>query len=152
MTPYEEGMISLPPPEEKVRADFSFSINRGEGDGQDSTALSNNVNWIATVEVDPFTITGLRGWKFESSIAYLDMSDLANPEDASFPEGYHTTTEDFRGFYLKEAKLTPPPHILLDSSYLMVSDLLIDPALYGKIEAANILPSKKEIWRVLALE
>ena len=143
LTPYEEGMVNLPPPEEKVRADFSFSINRGQGDGQDSAALSNNVNWIAAIEVDPFTITGLKGWKFETQQAYLDMSDLANPADAVFPEGYHTTTPDFRGFYLKEAKLTPPPHILLDSSYATVSDLLIDPALYGKIEVANILPIEK---------
>jgi hypothetical protein len=143
LTPYQEGMTEPPAPEEKVRADFSFSINMGEGDGQDSTALSNNVNWIASVDVEPFTITGLKGWKFETQRAYLDMSDLANPEDAFFPEGYHTVTNDFRGFYLKEAKLTPPAHILLDSSYVMVSDLLLDPALYGKIEAASILPIEK---------
>jgi hypothetical protein len=143
LTPYEEGMVNLPPPEEKVKAHFSFSLQRGSGDGEDSTVLSNNINWIASVEVDPFTITGLKGWKFETTSAYLDMSDLANPEDAYFPEEYHTTTADFRGFYLKEAKLTPPPHLLLDSTYVLVNDLLIDPALYGKIELANVLPIEK---------
>ncbi len=140
LTPVVEEGTTLDP-NQKVRADFGFSLDQNES--QDTSTQSSHVNWISAVSMDRFEITGLKGWEFEIQNAYLDMSDLSNPSDIQFPEDYHTSTPDFRGFYLKDAYLKPPEHLLLDSTAVYVRDLLIDPAIYGKIEVEHVLPIEK---------
>lgn len=108
-----------------------------------NNAVWGNVNWMAQVNMNSFEITGLKGWKFDITDAYIDMSDLSNPPNIDFPYDYHTKTNDFRGFYIRESSITPPPHILLDSTEAVVRDLLIDPSLYANILLENILPIEK---------
>ncbi len=140
LTPVIAG-VAIVPPDQKVMARFGFTIDRGTG--EDTLTQSNNINWLASVSVDKFEITGLKGWEFEVMDAYLDMSDLSNPPDINFPEDYHTTTPDFRGFYLKEARLKPPGHLITDSTSVLVRDLIIDPNIYGILQAENVLPIEK---------
>ncbi|MBP8893730.1 MAG: hypothetical protein KBD43_06160 [Saprospiraceae bacterium] len=145
--------------ESKAKATFVIDLanNLQDTSSQSSTDTSggyfyqtggNNsvwgkVNWMAQVNMNSFEITGLKGWRFDITDAFIDMSDLANPDNIDFPDGYHTTTNDYRGFYLREASITPPPHILLDSTYAIVRNLLIEPALYANILVENILPIEK---------
>ena len=140
LTPVVPDMNNIPS-DLKVKAQFGFSIDNTTQ--EDSVEQSNHINWLAMVDVDRFEITGLKGWQFEVNNAYIDMSDLDNPPNANFPEDYHTSTPDFRGFYMKEAFLSPPAHLLLDSTTISVSDLIIDPAIYGRLDVANVLPIEK---------
>lgn len=145
---------------EKAKATFSIDLVNSLQDSttnEPDTASGNsyfyttggnnsvwgNVNWMAQVNLNSFEITGLKGWRFDITDAFIDMSDFTNPENINFPDGYHTTTEDFRGFYIRESSITPPPHLLLDSTYAIVRDLLIDPALYANFLVENILPIEK---------
>ncbi|MBK9686591.1 MAG: hypothetical protein IPO65_02095 [Saprospiraceae bacterium] len=41
-------------------------------------------------DMDPFQVTGLAGWTEPAQDAYLDLSDLENPDQMQFPEGYNT--------------------------------------------------------------
>lgn len=141
----------------KAKAYFNFNLSAGNTEtenGADSTSSdvsSNHLNWIAEVTMDRFTINKLKGWTFELTEGYWDMSDVNNPTGISFPEDYHTSTPDYRGFYIKEAIITPPKNLFSNIgtmetsgvSNAIISDLFIDPNLYGKLEAVNILPLEK---------
>lgn len=141
-----DGLVN-PTKDEKVTAKFDLDIVRGAPTDtdveEDTPPPAEYLNWIASVEMDPFYIAGLSGWEFNISRAYIDMSDLSNPEDVVFPEEYDITTPDFRGFYIEEATLIPPKHVLTDSTSATVRDLVVGPTLYCDIEVENILPLEK---------
>ena len=141
----------------KAKAYFNFNlavVDSTNTESQDSTGNdvnSNHINWIADVRMDKFAINKLKGWTFEMTKAYWDMSDIKNPKGIKFPEDYSTTTSDYRGFYLKEAIITPPKNLFSNNgnaetseiSTAIIKDLFIDPDLYGTLEAVNILPIEK---------
>jgi len=80
----------------QVEARFGFRIQR-------------KGNWIGGLDIDPFQVTGLPGWGFISSEAYLDFSDLQNGGSMVFPEGYGgDKTITWKGFYLKRLAVRLP--------------------------------------------
>lgn len=129
----------------KVQADFSFSLNinqdaeQDEGQQENTESSSNHVNWMAGLNITPFEIKGLEGWQFRVTNATLDMSDLANPAAIVFPPNYDNTDNDFRGFHIKSASITPPRDLLLDSTSVEVSDLIIAEHLSCKLLVTDIL-------------
>ncbi len=141
--------------DEKAKAYFNYSLIKSNNNDEESSDSivnqGNHINWIAEVTMDKFSINKLKGWTFEMTTGYWDMSDISNPEGIVFPEDYHTKTPDYRGFYLKEAIITPPKNLFSSNgdevastiSSAMIHDLFIDPHLYGKLEAVNVLPLEK---------
>ena len=117
----------------------------GSGEPMSATFNLNTTEWgqfIAALEMDPFEVAGLEGYTFTLESAFLDYSDVANPDDMSFPEGYEDTEDDWKGFYLSTLSLTLPEDLSQASGDLSVGvqDVLIDHSgVSGNIFAADVL-------------
>ncbi len=134
----EEG---LPADEGKAAARFSFNgvstpSNPDEADASDVSGI----HWLASLEMDRFQIPGLNGWSFEVTDGWLDMSEIANPDDIVFPLQYETTGPDFTGVYIGRATIQPPAAMCKGPRpYAEVAHLIMDPNLYGNLVIENLL-------------
>lgn len=129
----EDGTIG----EEKVNAAFEFDWSNA---GTEDSTQTNGAHWIASLEIDRFQITRLNGWSFDIEEAWIDMSEIGNPADIQFPQGFETTGPDFTGVYITEASIQPPSSIC--KSYrpsILVTDLIIDPQVYAHVQIDSIL-------------
>ncbi len=65
---------------------------------------------LLSVNITPFHLKGVKDFSFVVQKATVDMSDIANPPDFTFPQDYRQTLGGninlWRGFYLKELKIT----------------------------------------------
>jgi hypothetical protein len=89
-------------------------------------------NFIAQVNITPFTMEGLKNWSFKVTDATVDMSELVNAPGMAFPAGYNNpnmvTQQMWTGFYLKELKVKLPTEISKTGkrTEIQVNNLLID--------------------------
>ena len=111
-------------PNERVTARFSMTLDR-------TVAIENNIyaqlldagqlpqqagmHFMASVDMDPFQIAGIHGWTFIVDSAFLDFSELENPNGMQVPEAYYADNgnggeidESWQGFYMKRCALSPP--------------------------------------------
>ncbi len=122
-------------------------LARADGSGE-PVAASFNINttewgqFIADVTFDEFEVVGVDGYTFSIDQAYLDFSDLENPEDIDFPEDYDDTEEDWVGFYLASATMTFPEDLAQSTGdiSLGVQNVIIDHSgVSANIFAAGLL-------------
>lgn len=89
-------------------------------------------DFIAQVNITPFTIDGLEDWSFNVKNATVDMSELHNAQNMIFPAGYNNpnmvTPQMWTGFYLKDLKVKLPTQISKAGkrTEIEVHNLLID--------------------------
>lgn len=103
-------------------------------------------NFVAQVNITPFTMEGLKNWSFKVTDATVDMSELVNAPQMAFPAGYNNpnmvTTQMWTGFYLKELKVKLPTEISKTGkrTEVQVNNLLIDHmGVTGLFQINNIL-------------
>jgi hypothetical protein len=103
----EEGEILA---DSSVFAHFGFELERGREQTLYTDATAEGLHWIAQVDLEPFQVKGVEGWGFEMDEAWLDMSDLANPDSLTFPKNYSQSVTDktWTGFYLRKGYLRAP--------------------------------------------
>lgn len=133
-----------------IEGEYEFPtdvIVAADGSGEPITATFNlnTTEWgqfIASLEMDPFEVSGVEGYTFTLESAYLDYSDVANPDDISFPEDYEDTEDDWKGFYLSTLSLTLPDDLSQASGDISVGvkDVIIDHSgVSGNVFAADVL-------------
>ena len=120
-------------------------------------------NWLAMLDMDPFSINGIEDWNFVVKEATLDFSDLENPPNMVFPENYSGDRSIlWNGFHLKRVQVGLPEDlrlrfpsneeledptgkdsVLVDRIVVNLTDLLIDrTGISGKIFALNLIDLK----------
>ncbi|MCE3258424.1 MAG: hypothetical protein K0S12_65, partial [Bacteroidetes bacterium] len=102
-------------------------------------------DFIATVNITPFTVKGLKDWTFSVTNAIVDMSELRNSTGMYFPPGYNNpnliSPENWRGFALQSLTVKLPPEISKtgNRSAITVNNLLIENmGVTGAIKVSNL--------------
>jgi hypothetical protein len=128
---FPKSMLTRVQGVEEVEASLSAETDKGWSD------------WIATVRIDPFRITGVNDFAFISSAAYYDHSTVANPPGipADYEEGQPVT---WTGFLMEKLKVELPPILKPrnDNTPLSVSanNVIIDSyGVSGSISVNDIL-------------
>lgn len=125
-----------------LKGQFVFSKGKLKPDTtqtQDSTVTASFQiyttdihNFVAQVNITPFTMDGLKNWSFKVTNATVDMSELVNAPTMAFPVGYNNpnmlTPQMWTGFFLQSLKVKLPPEISKSGkrTEIMVNNLLID--------------------------
>ncbi|UII20012.1 hypothetical protein [Fulvivirga ligni] len=119
------------------------------------TTLSNWNDLIAEVDLPAFQIKGVKGVGFKASTAIFDFSDYRNAPAIKFPKDYNSEllsseySDLWRGFYMREMKVSLPPEFReRDSSNVRrsfyVNNIIIDNLGFsGKVVATDIIPLSK---------
>lgn len=107
-------------------------------------------NFITQVSITPFTISGLKNWSFKVDNATVDMSELTNAPNMSFPVGYSNpnmvTPQIWTGFHLQSLKVKLPTEISKAGkrTELVVNNLLIDNmGVSGLFQLNNIMTANE---------
>lgn len=129
------GQLIVPAQDSVKNVTASFEIN--------TTDLSNV---MATVNITPFRIRGLKDISFEVKNAVADYSDFVNPAGFAFPVGYDQPFGDspslWRGFFLQELKIEMTGLTGKDNKPLTLQgqNLIIDDlGISGSVMASNLL-------------
>lgn len=103
-------------------------------------------NFIAQVNMTPFTVEGLKNWSFSVTNATVDMSELLNAPTMVFPAAYSNpnmiTPQMWTGFHLQELKVKLPTEISKTGkrTEIVVNNLLIDHmGITGLFQVNNVL-------------
>jgi hypothetical protein len=140
--------------DEKVKAHFALEVDKATA--QDSLmdaygdTYDTGLQWIAAVEIDPFQIKGLKGWGFQVEEAYLDLSDLANPDSMRVPGGELAANvpgmdDTWQGFYLKTGYLRTPKTFMngRERRSAEIAHLTIDPFISGDIRVTQLISTNE---------
>ncbi len=108
-------------------------------------------NFIASVNISPFCIKGLKDVSFTVQDAVVDMSDYLNTVGMVFPPGYNassfgTQTSLWTGFYIKQLKIKLPKELgkNQNSVELSATNFLIDKSgLSGNFSATNLFSASE---------
>ncbi|MFK8046064.1 MAG: hypothetical protein AB8B72_11260 [Crocinitomicaceae bacterium] len=107
-------------------------------------------NVIAATTINQFEVEGLDDFEFSVTDAYMDMSDIVNPQSINFPAGYQDVTDVsslWRGFYLKSFTVKLPEKLNKEGQNDMTvfgSDMIIDDAgLSGVFGATNLFSTQE---------
>ncbi|MEL6843919.1 MAG: hypothetical protein AAFP02_11980, partial [Bacteroidota bacterium] len=139
---------------EKVKAHFDFQVDKATQSDSLYDVYHDNydtgLHWIAELDIDPFQIKGVSGWGFAIENAYLDMSDLANPDSMRIPGGELAAAangygEDWTGFYLKTGYLRTPAEFMngKERKSAEIANLFIDPMLSADIRLTNLIKTNE---------
>ncbi len=148
----------------QVRGEVTFPRSMLVPDNADGTIGEGNVkglfgvkacrgnNWIATITFDPFQVNGLAGWGWNTSNAYIDLSDIENPPGFRLPRGYGDTTltdprlvSTWKGFYMERIEVKLPPEFASDvtpdgrTSFGAFETIIDGTGLTTSIRALNVL-------------
>lgn len=140
-----DGFVEL-----NIEGEYDFPTDMlvaADGSGDTVTATFNitTTEWgqfIASLDMDDFEVYGVDGYSFQLQTAYLDFSDVENPDDMEFPEDYADSLEDWKGFYLSALTLSLPDDISQASGNITlgVENVLIDHSgVSGSIFATEIV-------------
>lgn len=120
----------------QVEGGFTFDgamLERAEGQGPVTASfVFNGSAWgdlLGEIDMDPFVIAGMKGLKMDFDDVVLDLSDLRNPQNIAFPQGYGGSQGlDWRGLYFKSITLTLPDYLKKGNSPVTItlSDALIN--------------------------
>lgn len=107
---------------------------------------TNIHDFIAQVNITPFTVDGLKNWGFNVTNATVDMSELVNSPTMFFPAGYSNpnmvTPQMWTGFHLQSLKVKLPTEISKAGkrTEIVVNNLLIDNmGVTGLFQLNNVL-------------
>jgi hypothetical protein len=81
--------------------------------GSFSAKVCDGWNILVGITLDPFQVSEAAGWGFYAQQAWLDISDLQNPPNMTFPEefgnmGDARTRNTWKGFYLERLEVRTP--------------------------------------------
>lgn len=118
--------------------------------GSFSVEFSDLNDIIASINIDPFQVRGMKGVSFTVQDAIIDLSDLNNAPNMVFPKDYQQDYFDgvdmelWTGFYLKNLVVKLPPEIKDKSvkgrKEIQVKNLLIDNhGVSGSLSATNLI-------------
>lgn len=109
-----------PDPSKKVKAHFKTRADK----------YGNGWEWLADASLDKCELAGAKGYKMQVQEMAFDYSSARNPAGVLFPKSYTgTKTNEWKGFYIKSAKLTFPEKFkTFDDEYpeLSVNQVIID--------------------------
>ncbi|MCB2204696.1 hypothetical protein KQI65_08100 [bacterium] len=113
----------------QIEGNFVFDnsmIEKAEGGGQVTASfVFNGSAWgdlLGEIDMDPFVIAGMQGMEMDIDEVVLDLSDIRNPQNISYPEGYNGTQGmDWRGFYFKNITLTLPDYLKKGNEPVQIS-------------------------------
>ncbi|MGC1241530.1 MAG: hypothetical protein WA874_08070, partial [Chryseosolibacter sp.] len=105
---------------------------------------------IVGISLPPFQVNGLKGFGFHVTKAYLDWSDLSNPPEIVFPEGYSSALLEaglddlWQGIYMENLEVRLPPAFAKRNSTGRVAVgaqtiLLDDRGITGKMYVENVI-------------
>ncbi len=107
-------------------------------------------NFIVSVNMKPFCVSGLKGWGFTVNQAAVDMSELANSPGFGFPQGYPVqnlvNAESWTGFSLKNLTVRLPKEVSKtgQKQSITVDNMLIDNmGLTGTFQANNLFTTSE---------
>ena len=129
--------------------DFMDKPTEGEVQAAFSLSLRDWNDLVAVIDISPFQITGLNGFKFNVEEALFDFSDLRNPTGIIFPQGYRSpyflpgNDNLWRGIYIKTISVSLPPQFKQEDDkipQIKGTNLLIDNSgVSGYLEAHYLL-------------
>lgn len=103
-------------------------------------------NFITQVSITPFTLKGLKDVSFTILDATVDLSEIANATNMTFPVGYQQSSPDvnqWQGFYLKQFTVKLPKEISKKNqgrTTISASNMVIDNSgISGLFSATNVL-------------
>lgn len=133
----------------RIKAQYTFAasllVRKGGGTVNASLTVESTKSWsdwVAAVNIDPFTIAGNTDFGFNPGTAFYDHSDKQNPAGipASYEEGQDLT---WRGFFIPKMEIDLPPVIRsFTSNQLSASaqNFIIDnQGVTGTLGADNVL-------------
>jgi hypothetical protein len=104
---------------------------------------------VDNISFTPFTVTGAQGFSFQIDRAALDLSDVENITDLTFPDGYPNgaalvNDKTWRGIFINKVQLNLPPQFDREgnsqTANFSVSQLIIDQSgVTGNFESTNLL-------------
>ncbi|MFO7658719.1 MAG: hypothetical protein R6W78_16790 [Bacteroidales bacterium] len=107
-------------PEKLVKASFKTRAAKS----------GNGWQWLASANLDECEITGANGFKMQVQEMVFDYSSIQNPTGMTFPANYSgTTTNEWKGFYIKRAAITLPDKLKTfenTSPIISVNNMIID--------------------------
>lgn len=139
----------------KAKGRFSMTLDKRNDPATSLYAYNNNEAMTGThmmfgFDMDPFQVTGLAGWTFEpAQDAYLDLSDLENPDQMQFPEGYNTQAiygsdpaliTTWRGVFIKNIEIKSPKEFTNGTRRgAFAQNIIFDPTLTMDIGVSGLL-------------
>ncbi|MBC8111637.1 MAG: hypothetical protein H7Y04_11300 [Verrucomicrobia bacterium] len=106
-------------------------------------------NMLIDVSISPFKVKGLKDFSFEVRQASVDMSDIANPANMTFPADYQSGfTQNpllWRGFYLKSVSVKYQLDSTAQEPMIIAAENLIidDTGVSGLFSVTKLLPIDK---------
>lgn len=133
---------------ESVKAYFSSIYERDFSDRTLTGEVIPKTDFIMDFVMDDFQLNKLPGYSFKLREGSLDLSDIRNPSELVFPEGYehdYVVNELWQGFYLKTIEVLPPKSYTSgeERSSATIHHVIIDPALSMDVEAYHLLPFER---------
>lgn len=118
--------------------------------GYFSVEFSDFNDILASISIDPFQVSGVKGITFTVTDAIVDLSDLNNATNMAFPKDYEKDYLDgvdvslWRGFYVRNVSVKLPPEIKDRSKNgrreFQAKNVLIDNhGFSGEIIAKNLI-------------
>lgn len=112
-----------------------------------STYTESLHDMIVGLSLPTFQVAGLKGFGFNVARAYLDWSDLSNPPDISFPDGYSSSLLEaglddlWQGIYMETLEVKLPPafagrnsqtRIAIGAAKVVLDDRGVSGKIYGR--------------------
>lgn len=145
-----------------VKGSFFFSIDRTRDANENVYVQANiqrlpeeaGIHFVASLNIDPFQVNGIRGWGFNVDDAWLDCSDVANPPNMVWPQNYDDPNiaynsgsqrmelqNTWKGIYIRRAQLKSPDNFLgvTGRKAISVNHMIIDPTFSATIAVTNYI-------------
>ncbi len=137
---------------------MEYYATKVEVAGQPATVTSNNM--IAGVTFNsPFQVVGNEGWGFKARDGYIDLSEMSNPPDMTFPEGYNFSSlsseakpdprllKNWTGIYVKDFDVRIPKDFTETPRSIALKDFIIDDTGFTvSIKGENVLTPDQSGW------
>lgn len=139
----------------RVKGRFAMELDRRNDPDESLYAYNDNEAMTGThlmfgYDMDPFQIRGLEGWTFSpSEDAWLDLSDLENPETLIFPEGYDVEgiygndpdlITTWQGMFIKQVQIQSPKEFSNGVRRgAFAQDFIFDPTLTVDVGVTGLL-------------
>lgn len=151
IVPDDEGNVGRG----KAKGRFSMTLDKRNDPATSLYAYNQDEEMEGThlmfgFDMDPFQITGLEGWTFvPAQDAYLDLSDLENPSELIFPEGYQfdnfsggdsDVTNTWQGVFIKNIEIQSPAEFSNGTRRgAFAQNFIFDPLLTVDIGVSGLL-------------
>ncbi len=139
----------------KVKGRFSMELDKRNDPATSLYAYNDSEAMTGThlmlgFDMDPFQVKGLEGWTFSpSENAWLDLSDLENPDEMYFPEGYDVEEiygddpnliSTWQGVFIQDVEIQSPKEFSNGvRSGAFAHNFIFDPTLTMDVGVSGLL-------------